>query len=182
MIVSLLAFLLIDNNQSDAGGEDGKLGGDFRLTGINGEVSLRDFEGSVVVLYFGFLNCPKVCPTSMGMVTKSLNLLSEQELKQVQAILISVDPERDTYQALANYTRQFHPNILGITGTHQQIDAVKNNYAAYAEIIESQSADSAYAFRHTSRYFVINQQGKLVDAMRHSTTANELVARIRTLI
>ena len=157
------------------------IGGDFVLRNIDGRVSLKDFRGSVVVLYFGFLSCPEVCPTSMSILTRSLEKLSPAEKSKTKAILISIDPERDDFQELLEFTNYYHPNILGVTGTDQEVKQVAEQYGAFFEITESETVDSAYAYRHSSRYYVIDQQGNLIQAMRHSTTPNELAARIKKI-
>jgi protein SCO1/2 len=157
------------------------IGGDFVLRNIDGRVSLEDFRGSVVILYFGFLSCPEVCPTSMSILTRSLEKLSPAEKNKTKAILISIDPQRDNFQELLEFTNYYHPNILGVTGTEQEVEKVAQQYGAFFEITESETVDSAYAYRHSSRYYVIDQQGKLIQAMRHSTTPNELSARIKKL-
>ena len=157
------------------------IGGDFVLRNIDGRVSLKDFRGSVVVLYFGFLSCPEVCPTSMSILTRSLEKLSPAEKNKTKAILISIDPQRDNFQELLEFTNYYHPNILGVTGTEQEVEKVAQQYGAFFEITASETVDSAYAYRHSSRYYVIDQQGNLIQAMRHSTTPNELAARIKKL-
>jgi len=157
------------------------IGGDFVLRNIDGRVSLKDFRGSVVVLYFGFLSCPEVCPTSMSILTRSLEKLSPTEKSKTKAILISIDPKRDDFQELLEFTNYYHPNILGVTGTDQEVKQVAEQYGAFFEITESETVDSAYAYRHSSRYYVIDQQGNLIQAMRHSTTPNELAARIKKI-
>ena len=185
LFVGLLVVILInsaDRPVAGAGGSDGKLGGDFTLSSAGGPVSLEDYRGKVVVLYFGFLNCPEVCPTSMAMIRKALDKMNFLELDQVQPILISVDPKRDDVYQLKQFSDYFHPKIIGVTGTPEEIEAVSRDYGAYFKITQSETPDSEYAFEHTSRYYIINQDGQLVDAMRHSTTANELVARIRKLL
>lgn len=181
LLVGILTYLLLSSHNQRAP-ENGEWGGDFVLRSVDGDVSLTDFPGQVVVLYFGFLNCPHVCPASMSVLQKTLHDLDADELKQVQAIFISVDPERDSYPALASFSASFHSKILGVTGTRAQIDRVTQNYAAYNRVKASDTADSEYAFRHSSRFYIVNQEGKLVDAMRHSTTSNELLARIKSLI
>ena len=157
------------------------IGGDFVLRNIDGRVSLKDFRGSVVVVYFGFLSCPEVCPTSMSILTRSLEKLSPAEKSKTKAILISIDPERDDFQELLEFTNYYHPNILGVTGTDQEVKQVAEQYGAFFEITVSETVDSAYAYRHSSRYYVIDQQGNLIQAMRHSTTPNELAARIKKI-
>lgn len=182
LVLGLVLANSDDRNTENLGGVDGVLGGEFTLHHAKGSASLSDFKGQVVVLYFGFLNCPEVCPTSMSMITKALNKLDAEELEQVQPILVSIDPERDSYDQIKEFTAYFHPQILGVTGSRDEIDLVASEYGAFNEVIDSTTDGSDYEFRHSSRYYVVDQNGELVDAMRHSTTANELVARIRTLI
>ena len=184
-IVGVLAYLLMDSegrSRGEAGGSDGILGGEFTLHSQTGAVTLSDFRGEVVILYFGFLNCPEVCPASMSTVSNALKKLDQPELDQVQSILVSIDPARDTLAELAEFSEYFHPNILGVTGSQDEIDAVTADYGAFIDVVDSTTPGSDYEFRHSSRYYVIDQSGNLVDAMRHSTTPNELAARIRTLI
>lgn len=184
IVVGLVGFLISSDDMTPAriGGEDGLLGGEFTLTGIDGEVSLRDFRGKVVMLYFGFVNCSQVCPVSMRVMQSVAEKMSPKELAQLQVILISIDADQDSYAALAEYTSSFHPSFIGITGNVEQIDQVVDEYGAYFSPTELASTDPGKAFRHSSRYYIINQQGELVDAMRHGSTSNEILARIRTLI
>ena len=154
------------------------LGGDFTLTSQAGPVSLSDLKGKVVVMYFGFLSCPEVCPNSMTVIRSALKRLGSDNLENTQALLVSIDPNRDTPQKLAEYAKYFHPNLKGITGTKQTIDTVTKQYGAYYNFTEIESASQDYGVEHSSRYYVIDQQGKLVTAMRHSTTSNELYTQI----
>lgn len=159
-----------------------ELGGDFTLNSSQGEVSLSDFQGKVVVMYFGFLSCPEVCPNSLGVIQTALSRLSETELNQTQAILVSVDPKRDTLELLAEYADFYHPNIVGLTGDIKIIDNVTRQYGAYYNYTEIEKVNKDYGVEHSSRYYVINQNGKLIAAMRHSTTPNELYAQIQELL
>lgn len=154
------------------------LGGDFTLTSQAGPVSLSDFKGKVVVMYFGFLSCPEVCPNSLLVIRKALKRLDDQGLENTQALLVSIDPKRDTPEKLAKYAEYFHPNFKGITGTKDTIDTVTKQYGAYYNFTEIESVSQDYGVEHSSRYYVIDPQGKLVTAMRHSTTPNELHAQI----
>jgi len=95
-----------------------------------------------------------------------------------QAILVSIDPKRDTPEKLAKYAEFFHPNLVGITGSQDEIDTVTKQYGAFYNFTEIESVSLEYGVEHSSRYYVIDQQGKLVTAMRHSTTPNELFAQI----
>lgn len=185
LIVAALIYVLVATSEQPIagyGGEDGKLGGEFTLQGVNGPVSLADFRGKAVILYFGFLNCEEVCLTSMTVLQQALTRLPEEQLEQVRVILISIDPQRDSYEDLAAFTKRYHKNMIGLTGTQRQIDAVTMDYGAYFKITAEDRNDPNYYFRHSSRYYVIDQEGELVDAMRHSTTPRELLARVTELL
>lgn len=188
-VTALATFLLSSNDlpSKRLGGEDGKLGGDFTLQGYHGEVSLSDYQGKIVIMYFGFTSCKEVCSLSMGVIRNTLLGMQREELDNIQVILVSFDPERDTLKDLEEYSKQYHSKIIGVTGTKKQLDNVVDDYGAYyklanVELSAIEKFDLDYAFRHSSRYYIINQQGELIDAMRHSSTPNELLARIRTLI
>lgn len=187
-VVGLSSFLLFSGlTSANVGGEDGKLGGDFTLQGLNGDVSLSDYEGKIVMVYFGFVNCKEVCTLSMGVIRNTLLRLTPEELDNVQVVMVSFDPERDSLEDLDEYSRKYHSKITGVTGTKKQLDKVIEEYGAYyrltgIELSEIEKIDLDYAFRHSSRYYIIDQEGNLVDAMRHSSTPNEILARIRTLI
>lgn len=179
-VVSLTVFVLFSDDMPSAklGGEDGKLGGEFTLSSPQGEVSLSDFRGKVVLIYFGFTSCKYVCPNSMTTIKNTLDRLEDKELENIQALFVSVDPARDTHEKLQAYSKKYHSNIIGLRGEKEQIDVLVNEYGAY---YRPEDPD-AKAFRHSSRYYLVNQKGELVDAMRHSSTPNELIARIRKLI
>ncbi|MEM1435389.1 MAG: SCO family protein [Pseudomonadota bacterium] len=181
LLLALLGSILLlsEPHPADLGGRDGKLGGAFTLTSADGPVSLSDFRGQTVVVYFGFTNCPKVCPASMGTIKRSFNRLSTAQQAKVQALLITVDPERDTPQVLAQFAQRYHPRIIGLTGSQAELDAVAADYGSF---IEPTAGAAESDFRHSSRYYIINPNGELVDAMRHGTSANELTARLQQVL
>ena len=157
-----------------------ELGGDFTLQSAQGDVSLSDFKGQAVVMYFGFMSCPEVCPNSLAVIKAAFNKLEDEKLKQVHGLMISIDPERDSLQSLAAFTEHFHPQITGITGTSKALETAAKQYGAYFS--KTDDPKLGYLFEHVSRYYVIDKDGELVDAMRHSTTPNELAARLKTII
>lgn len=187
IVISILAVVLLfivtsDNDLTAKPKSFSELGGDFSLTSKDGSVALADFRGKVVVMYFGFLTCPEVCPNSMTVMSTALNRLTEDELNTTQALLVSVDPKRDTPEKLKEYTEFYHAQLLGLTGSKEQIDRVTRQYGAYYDFTEIENVTADYGVEHSSRYYVIDQNGKLVTAMRHSTTPNELYAQIRELL
>ncbi len=186
LVIAGLIAVLLSSSDFELTGQPDELGGDFTLRSIDGDVSLSDYKDSVVVVYFGFLSCQKVCPASMGVLKLAFESFEPKELEQIQGILVSIDPARDDFAELEDFTQKYHSNIVGVTGTKQQVEQVAKNYRAYfrKSLADMTEADeqSNYEFRHSSRFYIVNKDGKLVDAMRHSTTYKELAARIRTLI
>lgn len=157
------------------------LGGDFTLNLQQGEISLSDFEGKVVVFYFGFLSCSEVCSNSMFMLSKALGKLSDTELQNIEVMMISIDPKRDTFAKFAAFSQHFHPKIMmGVTNNQESIDKITRQYGAYYNFTEVDENTDDYNIEHSSRYYVIDKTGKLADAMRHSTTAkNRLKYQIK---
>lgn len=105
--------------------------GDFTLQSAAGPVSLKDYRGKVVLIYFGYTYCPDVCPTSLAATAQGLALLKPEELAKVAMIFISVDPERDTPARLKDYAEFFHPSIVGVTGTPDKVADVAKRYGVF---------------------------------------------------
>ena len=153
-------------------------GGDFTLRGPDGPVSLADQRGKVVLLYFGYTFCPDVCPTSLVLVAQALGALSPEERQNVRAYFISVDPERDTPEVMRAYAPFFHPAIIGLTGSPQEIAAVSRLYGA--RYMKQKSVDGApYAVDHSSYTYVIGPDGKLAGRLPHAAPSSDIVALIR---
>ena len=155
------------------------IGGDFVLQGPDGPVALADYRGKVVLLYFGYTFCPDVCPTSLVLVAEALGKLTPEEATQVRAYFISVDPERDTPEVLRAYAPFFHPSIVGLTGSPQEIAEVAGRYGV--SYMRQKSRDGApYAVDHSSYTYVIGPDGKLAGRLPHASPASEIVAMIRS--
>ncbi len=156
-------------------------GGNFTLRYGENKVSLSDYKGKAVLIFFGYTSCPDVCPTSLAYMSAALKNLSEAEQEKVQMLFISVDPERDTPEKLQQYTRYFHPDIKGITGTKAEIDAVIKQYGAAYQKVASESA-MGYLVDHSSSVFVINPKGQFVDMLPHGLPVDEITKTIKKLI
>ncbi|GAA0395682.1 SCO family protein [Cocleimonas flava] len=185
-IIALVLGLVIGNSFFEApkpksGEYIDPPGGDFTLQSINGDVSLSDYKGKVTLLYFGYTFCPDVCPTSLSRVGAAFKKLNEDELKHVQGILISVDPDRDTLQKLADYTKYFHPQIVGITGTKEKIDEIAARYDVKYRKAEGTTAAS-YLVDHTAYIFVLDKTGKIREYLPHAVEVDRAVEVIRKLI
>lgn len=153
---------------------------DFTLTAADGPVSLSDFRGQYVFLYFGYMFCPDFCPTTMSKLAKVHRDLGD-DASRMQAIMISVDPERDTPDALAKYAAAFNPSFLGITGTKEEIDLVGEPYGLFYERHEG-SAATGYLVDHSTRTYLIGPDGRALVAYPHDATAEAILADLRWLM
>lgn len=133
----------------------------FTLTAHDGSSkSLADFRGKVVLIFFGFVNCPDVCPTTMLELSKVYKALAPSERARVQVLLISVDPERDTLEKLRDYTTFFDPSFIGLTGTPEQIAEVAKRYGVFYQKSQIKSA-TEYNVDHTASVFALDPKGQL---------------------
>ena len=157
-------------------------GGDFILDAATGPVDLANLRGQVVLVYFGYTWCPDICPTNLAFIAMALRELTPEELARVRVLFVSVDPERDDVSRLAGYTAHFHPNILGVTGTAEQVAQAASLYgAAYRKTDQSDSA-MGYLIDHSAYTYVLDPSGHLARTLEHATAPTEILAAIRSLL
>ncbi len=158
------------------------IGGDFTLTGHQGDaISLRDYRGKVVLLFFGYTNCPDACPLALSEMKQIMHLLGEHAT-QVQPLFITFDPERDTPEHLQTYLAYFHPKILGLTGSPEAIAQVAKQYQVLYVKQEAESA-AGYLFAHSTYLYLIDQQGQVRQRYRSgSTPVEQMVEDIQYLL
>ena len=154
-------------------------GGDFTLQSADGPVALRDFRGKVVLLYFGYTYCPDICPTSLAATAEGLKELTPDELARVAVILVSVDPKRDTPARLKEYARFFHPAIVGVTGTPEEIAAVAKRYGVFYAEQKVATAGDGYVVDHSADTYIVAADGKLAGKIAHATAPDQVAAIIR---
>ncbi len=153
-------------------------GADFILQGPAGVVDSKVFRGKVVLLFFGYVNCPDVCPTSLAAMNEVLNGMTPEERARIRPILVSVDPERDTPESLKNYAAYFHPSLIGVTGTPEQVAALAKAFGA-GYIRQPARSDGSYAVDHSANTYVVGRDGKLAATLPLGAPADDLRAAIR---
>lgn len=153
-------------------------GGEFELQSIDGPVKLSDYKDKLVLIYFGYTQCPDVCPTAMSLTGTALAQLEPDELAQVQTLFISVDPARDSVDRVNEYSHFFHPSIIGITGSKDEIDDVTKRYGAYYKIIDTGSKTD-YPVDHSSQTIVVGKNGAIAATIAHGTSPDEVVKTLR---
>lgn len=154
-------------------------GSDFTLDSANGPVSLKDYRGKLVLIYFGYTFCPDVCPTSLAATTEGLKQLTPEEAARVAMIFISVDPERDTPARLKEYAEFFHPNLVGLTGTAENLAAIAKAYGVFYAKQKLDTAGGDYVVDHSSDTYIIGPTGLLLDKIAHATPPDLVAAEIR---
>ncbi len=154
---------------------------DFSLTDHNGQArTLKDFAGKVVVLFFGYTQCPDVCPTSMAELVEVKRLLGKQG-ERVQGLFVSVDPERDTPEVLKAYMENFDPSFLALYTTPEKLQVLTKDYKIYYKKVAGPTPTS-YSVDHSAGSYVYDTQGKLRLYTRYGSGAAVLVGDIKLLL
>lgn len=153
---------------------------DFTLTGANGPVSLSDYRGKMVLLFFGYTFCPDVCPATLANVSEALRLLGNRA-QDVQVVMVSVDPERDQPAKLSEFVRRFNPDFTGVTGTKAEIDRITTQYGIFYQRREGNSPET-YFIDHTAVVLVINRENQVVLQIPFGNTATQIADDLRYLL
>lgn len=151
----------------------------FSLTDFNGQTrTLADFKGKVVMLYFGFVQCPDVCPTALTRAAAVMERLGPRAV-DLQVVFVTVDPERDTPELLRDYMAAFHPAFLALTGSAEQIARTAKDFRAFYKKVPT---GSSYTMDHTALSYLFDRQGRIRVALRHEQTADDYTADILALL
>ena len=152
---------------------------DFTLTDFHGETRhLTDYRGKVVMLYFGFVQCPDVCPTALSRGAGVMQRLGA-DASQLQLLFVTVDPERDTPALLLDYLAAFHPSFVALTGSADQIKAAADEFRAYYKKVPT---GSSYTMDHTALSYLFDRKGHVRVALRHEQTVDDYTADVKALL
>jgi protein SCO1/2 len=154
---------------------------DFELTDHNGQVRhLGDFAGKIVVMFFGYTQCPDVCPTSMAELAEIKRLLGADG-ERLQGLFVTVDPQRDTPEVLKAYMVNFDPTFLALYTTPEKLDALAKSYKVYYKRVEGKTPTS-YTMDHSAGSYVYDTKGNLRLFTRYGSGAQVLAADIKQLL
>lgn len=180
----LLGYLIVEVFR---GGENGavigqaQVGGPFELVDGEGRtVTDEEFRGEYMLVYFGYTYCPDVCPTELQNMSRALELLGE-EAEAVRPVFITVDPERDTPEVIESYVENFHPRMVGLTGSPEQIEKAAKAYRVYYKKAESGSA-SEYLMDHTSIVYLMGREGEFLRHFGYGTSPEDMAQGIRSYL
>ncbi|OWK03650.1 SCO2 [Cervus elaphus hippelaphus] len=154
--------------------------GDFSLLDHRGQVRCKaDFRGQWVLLYFGFTHCPDICPDELEKLVRVVRQLeAEPGLPPVQPLFITVDPERDTVAAMARYVQDFHPRLLGLTGSEEQIAQVSRSYRVYYSA-GPKDEDQDYIVDHSVAIYLLSPDGLFTDYYSRARSAEQISDSVR---
>jgi protein SCO1/2 len=156
------------------------VGGPFTLTDQNGKrVSDTDFAGKYRLMFFGYTFCPDVCPTELQVMTAALESMGPKA-DAIQPIFITIDPARDTPEVLKSYVSNFHPRMVGLTGTEAEIASITKAYRFYSAKIPGKGED--YLFDHSGFIYLMGPDGTFLTHFAYSTDAVKLATDLQSLI
>lgn len=183
LLVLSLALAACDSRpafrNTDVTGAD--FAGDFALTGHDGKPrTLADFRGRVVVIFFGYTQCPDVCPSTMAELAEVMQQLGP-DADRVQVLFVTVDPERDTQELLANYVPVFDPRFLGLYGDAEATVRTAKTFKVFYQKVPGQTPET-YTVDHSAGSYVYDPEGRLRLFIKHGTGPEPIVHDLRKLL
>lgn len=158
-----------------------QLGGDFELLDQNGKpCTNKDFLGKWILIYFGFTNCPDVCPEELEKMINAVDIVNRKKsLPNVHPVFISIDPDRDTPESIKEYLKDFSEDFVGLTGTPEQVDEATRAFRVYYSV-GPKDEDDDYLVDHSIIMYLINDQGEYCEYFGQTRSAGEIATQIMT--
>ena len=184
LIAMLLGFLAACSAASNEAPplEGARLGGDFTLTDQDGrQVSNEAFDGKYRIVYFGFTYCPDVCPVDLQTIGQAMRKIEKEDpelANRIQPIFITTDPERDTPAVMKQYVSAFHPRLIGLTGTPDQVADVAKKHGVYFQKAEDPGA-SEYQVDHSRIALLFGPKGEPIAILPHDKGADAVAAELK---
>jgi protein SCO1/2 len=155
------------------------IGGPFRLQDQTGKTRTdADFRGQLMLVYFGFTYCPDICPTDLQAIGLAMDQLGNDAAK-VQPLFVTLDPERDTVEHLAQYVPLFHPRLIGLTGNIKDVSQAADAYRVYYKRVATGDKPNDYTVDHSAFIYLVDRDGKYLGFFPPGTDAPRLVEMIR---
>ncbi|MEO0398483.1 MAG: SCO family protein [Pseudomonadota bacterium] len=159
---------------TDGKGANKIINGEYALTDYNGVPATPDrFAGKITIIYFGFASCPDVCPLALGRLSAALNELGAARLDEIAPLFITVDPKRDTPEALKAYL-SFDDRIIGLTGDEAASEAARQSFKVYASEEPMEGSALGYTVDHSSLFYLIDRDGTPLYALQDTMTPTEI--------
>jgi len=172
-----LGIILYATNYQGASGGSSGIGGPFKLIDQDGKlITDQDLKGRPFLVFFGYRHCPDICPTTLFEISEVMRAL-DKDADRINALFITVDPERDTPAGMKDYLSSFDPHIRGATGDRRAIDAVEKEYRVYAKKVPGKDGD--YSMDHSALVYLMDKQGHFVAPFRLDRKPEAAAADLR---
>jgi cytochrome oxidase Cu insertion factor (SCO1/SenC/PrrC family) len=173
LFTAVAAYYLTIPNYSGTSSGTALVGGPFTLTDQTGrKVTEKDFLGKYLLVFFGYTYCPDICPTELQVMSAALDSLGPKA-DAIQPVFITVDPQRDTPEVLKQYIGNFHPRLVGLTGTPEEIASVAKTYRVFFSRVDN-SAPDTYLMDHSTIMYLMDPQGRFLKHFSYTTDAAAL--------
>ena len=182
LVAAVLLAWIPPAGAGDPPGPPRPSGGEFTLDSTRGPVDVGDLEGKVVMLFFGFTSCPDVCPLSLAKIGACLSSLGAEQAQDVRALFITLDPGRDTAERMHQYAEFFHPGIIGLTGSKEEIDRLTARYGVTYERTQSPESALGYTISHSDTILLLDRDGVLVDRIGNDEGSESLRGKVLELL
>lgn len=160
-----------------------RIGGPFTLIDENGQaVTDQDFAGQYKLMYFGFSFCPDICPIELQKMAEVYDSLTSEEQEKLSMLFVTVDPARDTPQQLKDYTDLFHTELIGLTGSLEQIEAIENTYKIYQSKVFTDNDKDDYLVDHSSYIYLMSPSDDFLALYKMQTSPAEISENVKTYI
>ncbi len=171
LLITVTAYYVTNQSRGPISIGTALIGGPFSLTDQNGrKVTDKDFLGKYMLIFFGYTYCPDLCPTELQVMSAALDSLGAKA-DDIQPIFITFDPQRDTPDVLKQYVSNFHPRLIGLTGTPEEIAAAAKAYRVFYSKLENSSGPDTYLMDHSTITYLMDKQGKFLKHFSYSTGA-----------
>jgi cytochrome oxidase Cu insertion factor (SCO1/SenC/PrrC family) len=181
LFTAVAAYYLTVPNQSGISSGTALVGGPFTLTDQTGrKVTDKDFLGKYMLVFFGYTYCPDICPTELQVMSAALDSLGPKA-DVIQPVFVTVDPQRDTPEVLKQYVGNFHPRLVGLTGTPEDIASAAKTYRVFFNKVENSGADT-YLMDHSTIMYLMDPQGRFLKHFTYTTDAAALAKALAEAI
>ena len=182
LVIAPQGFVTGPNGRSVSTGT-AQIGGAYDLVDHTGrQVSHATYLGKYKLMYFGFTSCPDICPGELQVISAALDQLEPDTREKLQPIFITVDPERDDVDAMANYVSLFHENFVGLTGTTDQIRAITRAYRVFATKVPLEDSGGDYTIDHSSIIYLMDTDGTYLAHFPYGTGPDDIAGRLKSLV
>ena len=182
ILIGVIIYSFYNSNDSGTNDNKADIGGEFELVGKEGkEYTQDDFLGNPLLIFFGFVSCPDICPYSLSVISEVLDDL-EGDKHKFNSVFVTLDPERDDFNRTAEFVNLFHSNIIGLSGSIEQIDNIVKNWRVYKKKVELAGSELDYSIDHSSFIYLMNQKGEYFSHFSHNADAEDIIKELVKLL